>query len=899
MDVAAHVTEPTAPRAQAISVDQLRAAFPQFDVIEIIGQGGMGTVFKVRQPKLDRLAALKLLPHSLAADPAFAQRFEREAKLLAKLSHPNIVSVYDFGQAGDFFYLLMEYVDGVNLRQAMRAGRFTPEQALAIVPKICDALQYAHDEGVLHRDIKPENILLDAKGRVKLVDFGIAKLVAETDPPAGEASVTEPAVTQTGVAIGTPSYMAPEQREHPADVDHRADIYSLGVVFYELLTGELPSGTVIRPSERSHADPRVDAIVQQALQKERDRRQRSAEEVRTQVQTVTGCPSSEFSVGRGPEVSSLPRKAGLVRLVEILFDTTFTSPLAVRLIHFSNLGFLAFLGNVPWPGMQRCFGFSGFFGLIGVAFCVEGITRRKAARRSGLSAEAQIARSPNPRRATAPPAPASSVLTPRFSRLAILAACFPLPIIFLTAIYYRHWQIASLMADYQRSGQARPGINLPMWLQLCSLPAALLTPYGTTICGLAAIVWIRRSKGRTYGLAIALFAGLVYPLLWLDLAILSGFKQFAFGVILRGFSGAGYYRGATDYDATNLLAIATGVLVDFIIVWIAWRLINKSRNLSVQLLKSESGNPRLAGLAMMISATGGMLGMIIWPSLWRRPEALVWSILVAAMLGIFLAAPVYKTLLGKQALLLGIAISAIWIAVFSIRNMIPAFSINGSTASLATLAIPVMAGVATKGDLPIYLYGGGQIALPSDTVSTNRAMKHAGPVVVLFKISDEDVRELATHRHARKPLAVDIYTPGGNDKMGAGFVTGANNGMDFPIQTPWLMADVLPIGDARLYPADVVEVRLLLETKHGVVVVPRSAVFSRHSLNAGNDCFVYVIQPNETILTRAVNIGKAERNKIEITRGISPGEVVVTHSTDQLPEGAKVRWNRWPAPDQE
>ncbi|MCX6925683.1 MAG: protein kinase [Verrucomicrobia bacterium] len=141
--------------------EELAAAFPQLEILELIGQGGMGFVFKARQPKIERLVALKILPASLAADPAFAERFTREGRMLARLNHPNIVTLHDFGQAGGFFYLLMEYVDGVNLRQAMKVGRFTPAQALAVVPKICEALEFAHNEGILHRDIKPENILLD------------------------------------------------------------------------------------------------------------------------------------------------------------------------------------------------------------------------------------------------------------------------------------------------------------------------------------------------------------------------------------------------------------------------------------------------------------------------------------------------------------------------------------------------------------------------------------------------------------------------------------------------------------------------------------------------------------------------------------------------------------------
>src|ERR1041385_7145740 len=264
---AAPESSPTAT-AQIPSFERLAVAFPQLQIIELIGRGAMGFVFKARQPHLDRFVALKLLPESLAHDPHFAERFSREGRFLAKLNHPNIVSIFDFGQAGGFYFLMMEYVDGVNLRQAMRAGRFSPTEALSVVPKICEALQYAHEQGVLHRDIKPENILLDAKGRVKIADFGIAKLVVE-DAPAFT-------LTGTGHTLGTPHYMAPEQLEKPGEVDHRADIYSLGVVFYEMLTGELPIGRFAPPSERTPLDQRVDEIVMRALERERELRQKNA-----------------------------------------------------------------------------------------------------------------------------------------------------------------------------------------------------------------------------------------------------------------------------------------------------------------------------------------------------------------------------------------------------------------------------------------------------------------------------------------------------------------------------------------------------------------------------------------------------------------------------------------------
>ncbi len=282
-------------------LETIRAAFPQLEILELIGQGGMGAVFKARQPKLDRIVALKILPMRLARESSFAERFEREGRLLARLNHPNIVGVYDFGQTDGLYYLIMEYVDGVNLRQAFASARFTPQQALSVIPKICEALQFAHDEGVLHRDIKPENILLDTKGRVKIADFGIAKFAGVDD---------KTGLTATGATIGTPHYMAPEQIERPADVDHRADIFSLGVVFYEMLTGELPLGRFAAPSERTATvDVRIDNVVMRALEKDRERRQQSANEVRTQVQLLSDPSNSnpkqrETSTSKPPIINS-------------------------------------------------------------------------------------------------------------------------------------------------------------------------------------------------------------------------------------------------------------------------------------------------------------------------------------------------------------------------------------------------------------------------------------------------------------------------------------------------------------------------------------------------------------------------------------------------------------------
>jgi hypothetical protein len=272
-----------APAKTPLSIAEVAALFPQLEIVRLIGQGGMGAVYQARQPALDRFVALKILTTPVGEDRGFAERFTREARALAKLNHPSIVGVHDFGAVGGHFYLVMEYADGLNLRELLRAGKIVPAEALAIVPKICEALQYAHEHGIVHRDIKPENILLDQQGRVKIADFGIAKILGQA-----------PASALTGAQdrMGTPHYMAPEQVEHPLSVDHRADIYSLGVVFYEMLTGELPLGRFAPPSRKVQLDVRLDEVVLRALEKEPERRYQQANEVKTQLETIAAAPAA-------------------------------------------------------------------------------------------------------------------------------------------------------------------------------------------------------------------------------------------------------------------------------------------------------------------------------------------------------------------------------------------------------------------------------------------------------------------------------------------------------------------------------------------------------------------------------------------------------------------------------
>lgn len=258
--------------------EEIAGHFPQLEIVECLGRGGMGVVYKARQPQLNRWVALKILAPEKERDSRFAERFQGEAQALAQLNHPHIVTVYDFGQTNGLYYLLMEYVDGMSLRQLLEAGRIKPEEALAIVPPICEALQYAHDQGIVHRDIKPENILLDKTGRIKIADFGIARMLSR----AGARETP----SEAHQVMGTPHYMAPEQTEQPLLVDHRADIYSLGVVFYEMLTGELPREEFKAPSQKAPVDARLDEVVLHALEKDREKRYQQASQVKTDVETI-------------------------------------------------------------------------------------------------------------------------------------------------------------------------------------------------------------------------------------------------------------------------------------------------------------------------------------------------------------------------------------------------------------------------------------------------------------------------------------------------------------------------------------------------------------------------------------------------------------------------------------
>jgi predicted Ser/Thr protein kinase len=467
------------PAAQPpLPPEQIAPHFPQLEILECLGRGGMGVVYKARQKSLNRFVALKLLAPERVRDAKFAERFAREAQALAALSHPNIVTIYDFGQAGGFYYLLMEFVDGVNLRQLLRARKFMPEEALAIVPPLCDALQFAHDRGIVHRDIKPENLLLDKTGKVKVADFGIAKMLGEPLTPAlspsDGARVGTPGegLSLTGEqTLGTPSYSAPEQKSDPQRVDSRADIYSLGVVFYEMLTGELPGKKIEPPSKKVQIDVRLDEIVLRALEKKPELRYQQVSEVKTMVETIAATPPGS---SRGNEARTEKAESG----------------------------------------------------------------KRKAE------------------------------IAPRFSRTAIGGFCFVL----LAVGLFGSATAINLIAPTPRLPTGEILRNTPAELvSAVLLVASVLCFLIFTSYGWIAVTRIRRSAGQIYGLWLAVFDGLLFPLLALD-AVIVGLNV---ELVLYSFS-------RLDVPASRFLFIlgllpAAGVVpvLDFFISRHVWLMVNK------------------------------------------------------------------------------------------------------------------------------------------------------------------------------------------------------------------------------------------------------------------------------------------------------------------------------------
>jgi len=285
-----------------------------YRILEKLGEGGMGVVYRAQDTKLDRMVALKFLPLEFTRDAQAKKRFIQEAKAASALNHPNISTIYEIGEAGEATFITMECIEGGSLKDKIRSGMLSIDEVVAITLQVAEGLQEAHEKGIVHRDIKSENIIVTTKGKVKIIDFGVAKLLRGSQHQ------------ETGQRIGTGPYMSPEQLWGEEEVDHRADIWSLGVVLYEMLTGHLPFEAVYEQAltySILHTDPepistfRPDApemaehIVRKALEKDRNDRYQSINALIADLKAISDrkvalavLPFEDISPGRDNEYFS-------------------------------------------------------------------------------------------------------------------------------------------------------------------------------------------------------------------------------------------------------------------------------------------------------------------------------------------------------------------------------------------------------------------------------------------------------------------------------------------------------------------------------------------------------------------------------------------------------------------
>jgi serine/threonine protein kinase len=276
---------------------------PQYEILSMLGRGGMGAVYKGVQQTLDRPVAIKILSTALEeSEMGFAERFKNEARALGRLSHPGIVGVYDFGSAANgLLYIVMEFVDGTDVSKMLaKKGRLPVDHAMAITAHVCDALAYAHERGIIHRDIKPANIMVGYDGVVRVADFGLAKMSHD-----GQSGLT-----QSGMAMGTLHYMAPEALMLGSSVDHRADIYAVGVMLYQMLAGKLPQGLFEMPSKLVPGiDPRYDGIISKAMREDREARYQTILALRADLDHILTQPVIKVEAAAEHAPAALPTQA--------------------------------------------------------------------------------------------------------------------------------------------------------------------------------------------------------------------------------------------------------------------------------------------------------------------------------------------------------------------------------------------------------------------------------------------------------------------------------------------------------------------------------------------------------------------------------------------------------------
>ncbi|HEY4228663.1 MAG TPA: serine/threonine-protein kinase, partial [Thermoanaerobaculia bacterium] len=302
-----------------------------YEILAPIGAGGMGEVFRARDKKLDRDVAVKVLPHTVAADPDSLARFEREAKAVAALSHPNILAIHDFGSHGGVAYAVTELLEGDTLRGKLDAGPVSQRQAVDWCLQIAKGLSAAHERGIVHRDLKPENIFVTKDGHVKILDFGLAKRVEPAAPGKQTSAPTGSGHTEPGTVMGTMGYMSPEQVKG-LPVDHRSDIFSFGALLYELLSGtrafrrDTSAETIVailtqEPPELTgsgrNISPALDHVVRHALEKEPGNRFQSAKDVAFALSEASGSTTVTSGVQAVPPPAA-GRKGWLVAVAVVV-----------------------------------------------------------------------------------------------------------------------------------------------------------------------------------------------------------------------------------------------------------------------------------------------------------------------------------------------------------------------------------------------------------------------------------------------------------------------------------------------------------------------------------------------------------------------------------------------------
>ena len=285
---------PTHTTFEAPEISVLAPLFPGYEIECLIATGGMGAVYRAVQKSLDRTVAIKILPHEFSNDAAFCAGFEAEAKAMARLNHPNLIGVYDFGEVNGMLYIIMEFVPGKSVFHSAHGIAIDAKEVVRLVSGVCSGLSHAHENGILHRDIKPSNILLDHNAQPKIGDFGLARPIG-TKVQEGEE------------IFGTPHYTAPEVVDSPHSVGYRADIFSVGVMLHELLTGKLPAEDLRPASAITYCDPRFDAIIRRATNPLPDLRYTSAKEMNNDLQAITLASGPKITAPRNPAGNGPPR----------------------------------------------------------------------------------------------------------------------------------------------------------------------------------------------------------------------------------------------------------------------------------------------------------------------------------------------------------------------------------------------------------------------------------------------------------------------------------------------------------------------------------------------------------------------------------------------------------------